>query len=79
MILLILLKITLSPHLFCQHSLENAKIMYDVSLKPSKKNLIDLDKMLNLLTLIMTKIEFHLTILFIIKQKSVENKEHYAN
>ena len=53
--------------------------MYDVSLKPSKKNLIDLDKMLNLLTLIMTKIEFRLTILFIIKQKSEENKEHYAN
>ena len=44
-----------------------------------KKNLIDLDKMLNLLTLIMTKIELHLTILFIIKQKSEENKEHYAN
>ena len=53
--------------------------MYDVSLKPSKKNLIDLDKMLNFLTLIMTKIEFRLTILFVIKQKSVENKEHYAN
>ena len=44
-----------------------------------KKNLIDLDKMLNLLTHIMTKIEFCLTILFIIKQKSEENKEHYAN
>ena len=52
-ILLILLKITLSLHLFCQHSLENEKIMCDVSLNPKKKNLRDFYKTLNLLIPIM--------------------------
>ena len=42
--------------------------------KNNKKYLIDLDKMFNLSTLITTKIEFLLKILFIIKQKSEENK-----
>ena len=46
-------------------------------LKNLKKDLKDLDKILNLLTPIMTKTEFLLKILFNIKQKCKENKEQY--